>query len=142
MKTIRIVCTHSTLPLLFDANKMQKAKLDEGRGVIIVKCKGGVKFELNRETMCMHGEKGDGTPGEARFVTLKAKTILCTKVKHHVGVEKHFRQGKRYQIWMGRELGASAGYVFDEDGDRWNLYRDDVGFSAGAGIYSFEALYR
>lgn len=74
------------------------------------------------------------------FREIKAKTIKCTWVDHSSQVKKSFKAGKRYQIEQGRVLGGVAGYVFDEDGDRWTLYREEVGFSA-AGIYLFEAKY-
>ena len=74
------------------------------------------------------------------FREIKTKTILCTWVDHSSQVKKSFKAGKRYQIEQGRVLGGVAGYVFDEDGDRWTLYREEVGFSA-AGIYLFEAKY-
>lgn len=71
---------------------------------------------------------------------IKTKTILCKWVDHSSSVKKSFKAGKRYQIEQGRVLGGVAGYVFDEDGDRWTLYREEIGFSA-AGIYLFEAKY-
>lgn len=71
---------------------------------------------------------------------IKTKTILCKWVDHNNPVKKSFKAGKRYQIEQGRVLGGVAGYVFDEDGDRWTLYREEVGFSA-AGVYLFEAKY-
>ncbi|QGF21264.1 hypothetical protein KMB89_gp65 [Citrobacter phage HCF1] len=54
---------------------------------------------------------------------------------------KTFKADKRYQIEQGRVLGAVAGYVFDEHGDRFTLYREEVGFSAAGGAYLFEAKY-
>lgn len=72
---------------------------------------------------------------------IKTKTILCKWVDHSNPVKKTFKAGKRYQIEQGRVLGGVAGYVFDEDGDRWTLYREEVGFSAG-GAYLFEGLYK
>ena len=75
------------------------------------------------------------------FREIKTKTILCTGVDHSLSVKKTFKQGKRYQIESGRVLGAVAGYVFDEEGDRWNLLREEVGFSAGS-CYLFEAIYK
>lgn len=75
------------------------------------------------------------------FRVIKTKTILCTGVDHSLSVKKTFKQGKRYQIESGRVLGAVAGYVFDEEGDRWNLLREEVGFSAGS-CYLFEAIYK
>lgn len=74
------------------------------------------------------------------FREVKTKTILCKFVDHGNPVKKTFKVGKRYQIEQGRVLGGVAGYVFDEDGDRWTLYREEVGFSA-AGVYLFEAKY-
>lgn len=74
------------------------------------------------------------------FREIKTKTIKCTWVDHSMEVKKTFKAGKRYQIEQGRVLGGVAGYVFDEDGDRWTLYREEVGFSA-AGAYLFEAKY-
>lgn len=74
------------------------------------------------------------------FRVIKTITIKCTWVDHSSKVKKSFKAGKRYQIEQGRVLGGVAGYVFDEDGDRWTLYREEVGFSA-AGVYLFEAKY-
>ncbi|WP_293554665.1 hypothetical protein [Phascolarctobacterium sp.] len=74
------------------------------------------------------------------FRVVKAKTIKCTYVDHSLGNKKTFKAGKRYQVESGRVLGGVAGYVFDEDGDRFTLYREEVGFSA-AGCYLFEAKY-
>lgn len=75
------------------------------------------------------------------FRVIKSKTIKCTFVDHKNPTKKTFKAGKRYQIEQGRVLGGVAGYVFDEDGDRFTLYREEVGFSAG-GAYLFEALYK
>lgn len=75
------------------------------------------------------------------FRVIKTKTILCTWVDHSMSIKKSFKAGKRYQIEQGRVLGAVAGYVFDEEGDRWNLLREEVGFSAGS-CYLFEAAYK
>lgn len=75
------------------------------------------------------------------FRVIKTKTIKCTWVDHSLSVKKTFKQGKRYQIESGRVLGAVAGYVFDEEGDRWNLLREECGFSAGS-CYLFEGLYK
>ena len=74
------------------------------------------------------------------FRVIKSKTIKCTWVDHKNPTKKTFKAGKRYQIEQGRVLGGVAGYVFDEDGDRFTLYREEVGFSAG-GCYLFEAKY-
>lgn len=75
------------------------------------------------------------------FRAIKTKTILCSWVDHSMSIKKSFKAGKRYQIEQGRVLGAVAGYVFDEEGDRWNLLREEVGFSAGS-CYLFEAIYK
>lgn len=75
------------------------------------------------------------------FREIKTKTIKCTFVDHSLKHKKTFKAGKRYQIEQGRVLGGVAGYVFDEDGDRFTLYREEIGFSAG-GAYLFEALYK
>lgn len=74
------------------------------------------------------------------YRVIKSKTIKCTYVDHSLQNKKTFKAGKRYQIEQGRVLGGVAGYVFDEDGDRFTLYREEVGFSAG-GCYLFEAKY-
>lgn len=75
------------------------------------------------------------------FRTIKTKTIKCLWVNHSMQIKKTFKTEKRYQIESGRVLGAVAGYVFDENGDRFTLYREEVGFSAGGGAYLFEAKY-
>lgn len=72
---------------------------------------------------------------------IKTKTIKCTWVNHSMQIKKTFKADKRYQIEQGRVLGAVAGYVFDEHGDRFTLYREEVGFSAAGGAYLFEAKY-
>ena len=74
------------------------------------------------------------------FRVIKTRTIKCTWVDHKNPTKKKFKAGNRYQIEQGRVLGGVAGYVFDEDGDRFTLYREEVGFSAG-GAYLFEAKY-
>lgn len=74
------------------------------------------------------------------YRAINTKTVLCTFVDHNMPCKKHFKQGKRYQIEKWRPLGSVAGYVFDECGERWNLYREEVGFSAG-GCYLFEGKY-
>lgn len=75
------------------------------------------------------------------FREIKTKTIKCTLVDHSNPTKKSFKIDKRYQIEQGRVLGGVAGYIFDEEGDRWTLYREEVGFSAG-GCYLFEGLYK
>lgn len=65
---------------------------------------------------------------ESDYRHIKTKTILCTFVDHSLSVKKTFKQGKRYQVESGRVLGAVAGYVYDEQGDRFTLYRCEEGF--------------
>lgn len=73
------------------------------------------------------------------FREIKTKTILCTGVNHSLSVKKTFKQGKRYQIESGRVLGAVAGYVYDEQGDRFTLYRCEEGFECATA--KFQAKY-
>lgn len=73
------------------------------------------------------------------FRVIKTKTILCTWVNHSLEVKKTFKQGKRYQIESGRVLGAVAGYVYDEQGDRFTLYRCEEGFECATA--KFQAKY-
>ena len=73
------------------------------------------------------------------FREIKTKTILCTGVDHSLSVKKTFKQGKRYQIESGRVLGAVAGYVYDEQGDRFTLYRCEEGFECATA--KFQAKY-
>ncbi|QXG07634.1 hypothetical protein [Erwinia phage Snitter] len=82
----------------------------------------------------------NGSDVVATLLAIKTKTILCTYVDHSNPLKKMFTLGVRYQIEDGRALGSVAGYVFDKEGDRWTLYREEVGFSAG-GIALFEAKY-
>ena len=70
---------------------------------------------------------------------IKTKTLLCTWVNHSLEVKKTFKQGKRYQIESGRVLGAVAGYVYDEQGDRFTLYRCEEGFECATA--KFQAKY-
>lgn len=73
------------------------------------------------------------------FRVIKTKTLLCTWVNHSLEVKKTFKQGKRYQIESGRVLGAVAGYVYDEQGDRFTLYRCEEGFECATA--KFQAKY-
>ena len=79
---------------------------------------------------------------EERGKYIKTKTIYCTKVNHKSGVKKDFKEDKRYQVNLHAGLGQSAGYIYDEDGQPWQLYRsEDVGFFTLCGTYYFEAQY-
>ena len=73
---------------------------------------------------------------------IKTKTLYVTRVNHKSSVKKDFKLGKRYQVNMHSGLGQSAGYIYDEDGNAWQLYRsEDVGFFTLCGTYYFEAQY-
>lgn len=73
---------------------------------------------------------------------IKTKTLYCTKVNHKSGVKKDFKENKRYQVNLHAGLGQSAGYIYDEDGNAWQLYRsEDVGFYTLCQTYLFEAQY-
>lgn len=76
---------------------------------------------------------------ESDYRHIKTKTILCTCVDHSLSVKKTFKQGKRYQVESGRVLGAVAGYVYDEQGDRFTLYRCEDGFECATA--KFQAKY-
>ena len=76
---------------------------------------------------------------ESDYRHIKTKTILCTFVDHSLSVKKTFKQGKRYQVESGRVLGAVAGYVYDEQGDRFTLYRCEEGFECATA--KFQAKY-
>lgn len=76
---------------------------------------------------------------ESDYRHIKTKTILCTFVDHSLSVKKTFKQGKRYQVENGRVLGAVAGYVYDEQGDRFTLYRCEEGFECATA--KFQAKY-
>lgn len=80
---------------------------------------------------------------EERGKYIKTKTLYCTKVDHKSGVKKDFKEGKRYQVSMHAGLGQNAGYIYDEDGNAWQLYRsEDVGFYTLCETYHFEAQYK
>ncbi|WWD11035.1 hypothetical protein CPL00134L_CDS0040 [Escherichia phage Phagiculus] len=74
---------------------------------------------------------------------VKTKTLLCTFVDHKSPLKKSFKEGKRYQVYMNASIGFYAGYIYDEDGDGWQLTRDDaVGFGVSYGLYRFEEQYK
>ena len=76
---------------------------------------------------------------ESDYRHIKTKTILCTFVDHSLSVKKTFKQGNRYHVESGRALGAVAGYVYDEQGDRFTLYRCEDGFECATA--KFQAKY-
>lgn len=79
---------------------------------------------------------------EERGKYIKTKTLYCTKVNHKSGVKKDFKEGRRYQVNLHAGLGQSAGYIYDEDGNAWQLYRsENVGFYTLCQTYHFEAQY-
>lgn len=137
-KSIKVLCKFSSLKNFFTADRLYKARLDEAKGIITLKCDYGVKHELNASTMRMVGKDSAGNPLEARFVVLKTKTLKCMRV---IGPQKKdsFKPGKRYQIESGRALGGVAGRIFDDEGYGYTLYREDVGFSCAVAV--FEAKY-
>lgn len=74
---------------------------------------------------------------------IKTKTLYCTKVNHHSSIRKYFTEGKRYQVDIHAGLGQRAGYIYDKEGNAWQLLRDEeVGFITICGDYRFEAQYR
>ncbi|UAV84688.1 hypothetical protein [Escherichia phage P817] len=74
---------------------------------------------------------------------IKTKTLYVTKVNHKSSVKKDFTEGKRYQVSLHAGLGSNAGYIFDNEGHAWQLYRDeDVGFVSLCGTYRWEAQYK
>ena len=73
---------------------------------------------------------------------IKTKTLCCTKVNHNSSVSKVFTESKRYQVSLHSGMGQNAGYIYDKDGNAWQLYRDeDVGFTSLCGTYKWEAKY-
>ncbi|QIW88930.1 hypothetical protein CJ19_071 [Escherichia phage CJ19] len=80
---------------------------------------------------------------EERGKYIKTKTLYCTKVNHRSAVKKDFKEGKRYQVNIHAGLGQSAGYIYDEDGNAWQLYRnEEVGFMSLCGTYKWQAAYK
>lgn len=80
---------------------------------------------------------------EERGKYIKTKTLYVTKVNHSSSVKKSFKHGKRYQVALHAGLGQNAGYIYDEDGNAWQLYRnEEAGFISLCGTYKFEAAYK
>lgn len=74
---------------------------------------------------------------------IKTKTLYVTKINHKSSVKKDFTEGKRYVVDMHAGLGSNAGYIFDNEGQSWQLYRsEDVGFYTLCETYHFEAQYK
>lgn len=136
-KSIKLKCTSSTMKLFFTSGNLYKGRVDD-EGNVFVKFAPKGWNKLNK--MTAHGETTQGEPLSATFVELKTKTLKCMSLDHKNPMKKSFKVGKRYQVDSGRALGGVAGYIFDEDGCPWNLYREDVGFSIADGT-TFEAKY-
>lgn len=137
MKSIKLKCTFSQSPA-FKENTLIKARQDDEGNISTGSGKGKVFLSVG-----VSGEIFISSGGvvAAKFVELKTKTLLCVGLDHSNGVKKSFKVGKRYQVESGRALGAVAGYIFDESGERWTLYRsEDVGFNVSDGT-TFEAKY-
>lgn len=80
---------------------------------------------------------------EERGKYIKTRTLYVTHVNHKSGVKKDFKEGKRYQVLMHSGMGQSSGYIYDEDGNAWQLYRsEDVGFYTLCQTYLFESSYK
>jgi len=130
-KSIKLKCVSipANMNKGFDVGNMYKASIND-KGEIWVRNPSG-KIKLNSNFIGSDGEK---------FTELKTKTLKCMALDHSNAMKKSFKVGKRYQVDSGRALGGVAGYIFDEDGCPWNLYREDVGFSVADGT-TFEAKY-
>lgn len=132
MKTIKLKVTYS-ITNKFQTNNLITARVNDNGEIFTGKGKDKIRINV-------------GTSGEmfadcgARFVELKTKTLKCTGLDHRNPMKKSFKVGKRYQVESGRALGGVAGYIFDEDGCRWTLFREEVGFSIADGT-TFEAKY-
>nr|CAK1257634.1 unknown function [Klebsiella phage vB_Kpn_K17alpha61] len=136
-KYINLKCSASTMTLFFKENNLYKGKVINS-GAVFVRVDGYGWVELDK--MATKGMTLEGKPTEAKFVELKTKTLKCVGLNHKNPVKKSFSVGKRYQVESGRALGGVAGYIFDRDGCRWTLYREEVGFSVSDGT-TFEAKY-
>lgn len=113
----------------YQENNLYKASIND-KGEIWVRNPSG-KIRLNSNFVGADGEK---------FAELKTKTLKCISLDHKNPIKKSFKVGKRYQVESGRALGGVDGYIFDEDGCRWTLFREEVGFSIADGT-TFEAKY-
>ena len=135
-KSIKLKVTESVTPS-FDVNTLVKARVDDEGNVSTGSGKSRVVFSVG-----VSGEifLSSGGVVAARFVEMKTKTLKCMSLDHKNPVKKSFTVGKRYQVETGRALGGVAGYIFDNDGSRWTLYREEVGFSIADGT-TFEAKY-
>lgn len=142
-KSIKIKCT-SSLSVNIQENKLYSARIDdEGNVSMMVYNSAELKKKRVYLSIGISGElfiSGVGGVVVATFIELKTKTLKCVGLDHKNPVKKSFTVGKRYQVESGRALGGVAGYIFDRDGCRWTLYREEVGFSVSDGT-TFEAKY-
>lgn len=143
MKTIKLKVTETSTKS-FAVNTLIKARVDDEGNISTTKyCTAENKKKRIMLSIGVSGEIfGANRDGSvfARFVELKTKTLKCMALDHKNPVKKSFTVGKRYQVETGRALGGVAGYIFDKDGCRWSLYREEVGFSIADGT-TFEAKY-
>ncbi|AEI91204.1 gp4 [Escherichia phage phiEB49] len=115
-------------------------KLFKARVKFVDEFVNGVVEKVGYEQIKLNG-KWVQKPKGGRYIN--TKTLLCTKVDHSNPLKKSFTEGKRYQIAMHAGLGRNAGYIYDNEGDGWQLTRDDeVGYDVGFGMYKFEAQYK
>lgn len=142
-KSIKIKCT-SSLAVNIQENNLYSARIDdEGNVSMMVYNSAELKKKRVYLSIGISGElfiSGVGGVVVATFIELKTKTLKCVGLDHKNPVKKSFTVGKRYQVESGRALGGVAGYIFDRDGCRWTLYREEVGFSVSDGT-TFEAKY-
>lgn len=142
-KSIKIKCTSSRAVNIHE-NNLYSARIDD-EGNVSMMVYDSVELKKKRVILSVgvSGElfiAGDGGAAVATFIELKTKTLKCVGLDHSNPMKKSFSVGKRYQVESGRALGAVAGYIFDRDGCRWTLYREEVGFSVSDGT-TFEAKY-
>lgn len=137
MKSIKLKCTSADKITGFEVNNLYKGRerYDDTREVKL-KCGKYLKLEKHDE-LHIHGSDEIFF---AKFTELKTKTLKCTGLDHRNPMKKSFKVGKRYQVESGRALGGVAGYIFDDDGCRWTLFREEVGFSIADGT-TFESKY-
>lgn len=142
-KSIKIKCT-SSRAVNIQENNLYSARIDdEGNVSMMVYNSAELKKKRVYLSIGISGElfiSGVGGVVVATFIELKTKTLKCVGLDHKNPVKKSFTVGKRYQVESGRALGGVAGYIFDRNGCRWTLYREEVGFSVSDGT-TFEAKY-
>lgn len=139
-KSIKLKCT-SSITKSFDKDRLYAGRVDDEGNVSVTRyCTAENKKKRVVLSRGVSGElfvSHDGAVA-VTFVELKTKTLKCMRL---IGPQQKggFKPGKRYQVESGRALGGVAGYIFDEDGCRWTLYRAEVGFECTVAL--FEAKY-